>query len=166
MCWSLLILLFGTFIYYFLVQDINHDIYCVTWLNEPKSSSWGRLCACHQQVAVCWECCFSVAFREESKVISKLRRHHVCMNTDWCFFIRNTQMPLKFSPPEISGLSITEKTHTSGYFETTMQISSVTWNSYVFTITWSIPNQNTGVYSCYSFIQKQWIYFCNLFYWE
>lgn len=103
---------------------------------------------------------------KSSKCISKLRRHHVCMNTDWCFFIRNTQMPLKFSPSEISGLSITEKTHTSGYFETTIQISSVTWNSYVFTITWSIPNQNTGVYSCYGFMQKQRIYFCNLFYWE
>lgn len=135
------------------------------WMNQRAAAGEGCVLVINRlQFA---ESAASLLLSEKSpKCISKLRRHHVCMNTDWCFFIRNTQMPLKFSPPEISGLSITEKTHTSGYFETTMQISSVTWNSYVFTITWSIPNQNTGVYSCYSFIQKQWIYFCNLFHWE
>lgn len=46
-------------IQHYLVQDINHEIYCVPWLNDPNSRSWG-VCVCHQWVSFCCLllCCF------------------------------------------------------------------------------------------------------------
>lgn len=108
----------------------------------------------------------SLLLSEKSpKCILKLLRHCVCMNTDWFFFIRNTLMPLNFALSEISGRPIREKTPLVTLNVTTMQTSSVTWNSYIFTTTWSIPKQNTGVYFGYGVMQKQRIYFCNLLSW-
>lgn len=44
-------------------------------------------------------------------------------------------MPFNFAPSENSGLAITEKTPPVSLKETTMEVSSVTQNSYIFTTT-------------------------------
>lgn len=71
-------------IQYYLVQDISHKIYCVPWLDDPNSRSWGGGGVCHQQFTV-FTVCFSVAFREWFKKLLKLA-DTIWIKPCWCAY--------------------------------------------------------------------------------